>query len=1038
MNHIRKISICLAVLMSLFMVFGAAADVMASNTLAVGSDSGSIGYTATLPITISLDSEVKVGSLAFTLGYDPGVFEFVGLEQETKAISDASEYYTTTTGGAGTYTGYTADVVENTMFYQVNDLGDLDGNKFGRVLVAAASAHEVTGPRLFKAKFLIKGGDGTYPIELLETIVHNPAAGYNTPTITPVLVGMPAAYSNAEGYYPTPVYTASLVDGHITVSATKYTITGSVTYGDGGAANGSIVELQKPTAAAGGYWYIEQTTVRNGTYSFSKPAGSYRLVVHPYDPMYLEASSDWFELTQNVTRDFTLASGAVRKSGTVTINGQVLPGVRVKVFDENGKLIRIYPVNDQGYFETEALAPGDYTYVLVYGNQESGSISEANIDGYNWPLTLYSIAGTVKGLSSDDEVVIEAASQTGKLLKFKRLTAGSAVDYTIVNLVPANDYIVSATTANNPVQYYSNVTDITQATKVDISSANATSIDFDFTSVETATITGQVVKNGSGVADIGVYALEVNTYGLVSQLTDSAGNYTLTVAPGSYEVFVFSSGKAFYYKSATETTQKESEATILVLNAGDSSSDANIDITECDCTLSGNVTYERTGGDPVAGALITAISDKVQAAGFTRRDGSYLLTGLCQDTYQVEMNPLTGDYAIQVTSITIDGSNCDSVAVNFIIDTGNTLSGQVTEQGTVTPISRAMLYLTDNSTGELVGHRMYFTNPQGNYSIGDIPTGVYTLHVSHPRFESATVEDLDISADTTQDVELSKGAFIYGHVEDGSFNAIAGATIIAVVADEEPSYAVTDGSGDYAIYGLDSTKTYLVFASKRGYERAFHPNLVQPATPDGTMVDFTLTPPAETFDLDGTVTTDCTSYTQVVGATVIASYNPGAGKPDSFKVTTTVANGYYSFTGLPQDANYHLVVVPPGNLRLKVISNIDGTGGDVTQNIFIPCGGAISGKITLGTAANLVYVVLWDSSSGDLVGYVAVITPDAAGKYPYSFDGLAAGNYKVVAGAAGNVTKWYATDPDTGADRDQATAVSSPASDIDITLSSSQ
>ena len=1030
MNNTKKFSVCLAVLLlSCFMVFGTAT----ANTLTVGSDSGDVGYTATLPITMSLDQGVEVGGVAFTLGYDPDIFEFVGLEQETKAISDASEYYTTTTGEAGTYTGYTAEVVGDTLFYQANDLADPDGNKFGRVAVAAASARALTGTRLFKAKFRIKGGDGTYPIELLKTIIENPDAGYDAPTFIPVLVGMPAAYSNAQGYYPTPVYTASLEGGSITVHAPEYTISGSVTYQGGTQANGSVVELQKPMAAAGGYWYVDETTVRNGTYSFSEPAGSYRLVVHPYDPMYLEATSDPFDLTAtNVTVDFTLASGAERKNGTVTVNGQVLRGVRVKVFDADGNLVGIYPVNDQGYFETQPLAPGDYTYYAVYGNQEQAITETELTAGYDWDLTLYSIAGTVKGLDSGDKVLIEAGSRTGKMLKSEVFTAGSAVEYTIANLVPADDYIVSATTANNPVQYYSNVTDITQATKVVVSASTAdeysvvTGIDFDFTSVDTATITGRVVKNSSGVADIGVYALNPGTYAIVSQLTDSAGNYTLTVAPGSYEVFVYSGGKAFYY-NATETTQQESQATILTLGAGGEKSSIDIDITECDCTLSGNVTYEREGGGPVAGALITAISDKGQAAGFTRRDGSYLLTGLCQGTYQVEMNPLTGNYAIQVKSITIDESNCDSAAVDFIIDTGNTLSGQVTEQGTGTPISRAMLYLTDNSTGELVGHRMYFTNPQGNYSIGDIPNGIYTLHVSHPDYESATVENLDISADTTRNVTLSKGAFIYGKVQDGSGNAIAGATIIAVVAGEEPSYAVSDGSGNYAIYGLDTTKTYLVFASKRGYERSF---AVGSASDSGTQLDFTLTQPAQTFTLQGTVTNACYSPAAgVANARVIASYNPGAGKPDFFKVTTTDANGDYSFTGLPVPgtgaSDYRLVVVPPGNLRVQVRSGIEGTAdATVTENFEIPCGQSISGTVTGAPAGAGVYVVLYDSS-GDFVDYTVAGTDGG-----YSFGGLVGDNYKVVATSEGKV-KWY-NQKDT---IDAADAVS-PGATADINLGS--
>ena len=173
--------------------------------------------------------------------------------------------------------------------------------------------------------------------------------------------------------------------------------------------------------------------------------------------------------------------------------------------------------------------------------------------------------------------------------------------------------------------------------------------------------------------------------------------------------------------------------------------------------------------------------------------------------------------------------------------------------------------------------------------------------------------------------------------------------------------------------------------------------------------DFTLGLPTQTFNLEGVVTATggCVGYTLVEEAEIIVSYSPGADLSVFFSVTTTDQNGRYSFSGLPQHDSFRMVIVPPGHLKIQTINGIDGTQGDVTLDVIIPCGSAISGTITTTVSANVVYVMLYDENDRFMDYTVA----DSNGHY--AFYGLSdAVMYKVVAAAAGNATKWFDLDGD--------------------------
>ncbi len=1006
-----------------------------TKTLAIGTASGGVGDTTTLPISISGDATTKVGGLAFTVLYDPAILEFVSISQAATKVSDGSDCKNTDTGA---YDQCDAATIGQTLFYQANDVKDNSGAPLGKLLVAAASAQGVDNGTVFNIQFKIKGGDGTYPVQLVRTIIENPAAGYPTPTLIDPLVGMPASQPDANGNYPTDPILAQLQQGAVTVQGAQYKIAGTVTYQGGGkdgqnADGSSVLLLEK----FGTYTALKaKTIVKNGQYAFTVAQGDYQVEVRPADPAYFADAQAVSVTSADVTHDVTLKT-ATRYHGTVVLKGtgKALPGVKIEVTDTaTGKVVGVFPTDENGYWETRPLDPnGTYTYKAVYGNQTT-TVTAGDTPS-EWDLTLYAISGTISGLNAGmplTDIQVTAGSRTARLLLKTQpadLTDNNdgTYAYTINNALPADDWIVAAAVKDKPVQYFDGKQDVTAADKQTIAAADLPNIDFNFATTQSASIAGTITKNSAALANVQVYAFDPSSFAAVMGTTAADGTYKLTVPPGSFQVFATVDNKTYFY-SAAGTTQKVGDATTVTVANGDAKTGINIAVVECTFAIKGKVTFERPDGPPVAGALVAAVGTKGRGKAFTDVDGSYTIGGLCAGDYEVVMDPQQGGFPPQRQDVTIADSDATA---DFVIDTGFTLSGKITDSSDGSPVANAMIFLVDETTGRLVGNRMYFSGSDGSYAIKDIPSGVYGLNVHHPDYDDALEPHLNINADTTKDVALSKGAWIHGTVTDANdtTKTLAGVMVTAVPlnsSSEKPRFARSGTDGTYAIHGLSASTNYLLIASKKGYERKIHTPFVTPAT-DGTQADINLTPLTAFFTLSGTVTKKCDS-SAVEGARVIVSRDLGNGQ-SFFAATKTDGQGKYSFPNLPQATGYNLIVIPGATLPVTKVTGIDGTAGDVTEDVQIDCGSEISGKITLGAAADKVYVVLFTAANA-YVDHKVLTDKDADGNYPYTFSGLAAGNYKVVAAAAGNTATWY----DNKTTNTDADTVAAGTPNVDITL----
>jgi hypothetical protein len=528
---------------------------------------------------------------------------------------------------------------------------------------------------------------------------------------------------------------------------------------------------------------------------------------------------------------------------------------------------------------------------------------------------------------------------------------------------------------------------------VDLTSANKTDANFDFTTVTMGTIGGKVTDNTAG-ANIGVYAFETATFAL-TQVTAVNGDYSFTLSPGKYEIFVIkTNGKIFYYKDGG-ATQSEAEATILTVAGGGQLSDKNLDITEDNNVLTGKVTFKRADGDPAINVLITATSAAGKGIAITGQNGAYSIGGLKPGNYLVEMNPLNSKYAVQSATVTIPTTSPQ----DFIIDTGNVLTGTITNSSGGAAVPGAMVYLLDQQTGGLINGRMYFSDALGKYTIADIANGIVTLNVTHPLYRNYSEPNLSITSDLTKDVQLVRGAYFNITVRDGDNGNVAlpGALVIVLRAGAVPVYALTDASGNCKIYGLDSSKSdYIVIAQKAGFERKA-PTGLNPVD-GGTPVTIDLIRPAARFALSGTITSDCPGNPPVIDAFILVS----SAAKDFFASTVTDTKGEYGFTDLPQASDYRLVVVPGGALRTQVQTGLNYTGSlTQTNSVTIPCGSQITGTVTR-TGTTPIYVFLY-TAAGQFVGFTQADGTTGA----YTFTGIAAGNYKVLAVSSGFSPKWY-------------------------------
>ncbi len=298
------------------------------------------------------------------------------------------------------------------------------------------------------------------------------------------------------------------------------------------------------------------------------------------------------------------------------------------------------------------------------------------------------------------------------------------------------------------------------------------------------TITGQVTETGYGP----VSGATVSTDTGQSTTTDGSGNYTLTGVP---------SGSRTVTASATYFNSNSSTVTVT----GGQSTTCNIALTRQTGNLVGLIKNNVTGTILVGANATIAGIGTVQ----TNTAGKYTFTGLRAGiTYTVtgSMSGYLNNSKDRLVSAGVDNWN------SFNLDPQAIVSGQVTSSAGGA-VSGATVTLSNGSTAT--------TDANGNYSIGMLAAGTYTMTVTHSlHLDWSGSVTTTAGATTTQNVTMTKVADVIVDNNDTAFS-VTGAWSTGTSAGywgTNYRYKSTSTADDRATWslGLPKAGSYAVYA----------------------------------------------------------------------------------------------------------------------------------------------------------------------------------------------------------------------------------
>ncbi len=597
---------------------------------------------------------------------------------------------------------------------------------------------------------------------------------------------------------------------------------------------------------------------------------------------------------------------------------------------------RVVRTDSSGQYLLDRLIPGMYVvyaakrgYVGEFYNNtrvfsEATPVQVAENDttaGIDFDLTA---GAKISGMVADqaDGTPLGGAHVTARLILKPHLTfhAVSSGDgsYTIEGL-PAGSYIVSARLEGYAREYYDNVSRPDQATPVSVTPPNEVT-GIDFTLSKSSAISGRVTDAITGEplveARIRVLAL-IGNHPLFQRqtVTDSSGEYVISVPPGFYLVYADRKGyRGEFYDDVVDPLQ----ATPVQVTENEHVTGIDFGLLPLG-SISGKVVDQETG-QPIVGALVGAFPERFRpylvAIGevdpgvrarlrglFARTDstGSYTIDGLPAGTYFVgavaegylpefwQEAATIGD----ATPVEVN-DGVETTGIDFTLTHGGAIAGFVFSKKDSLPVSGAVVRVRLKGTGFV---RIGYTDDTGAYKVRGLPTGSYYVYADAEGFvgqyydgvfrksEATLVEvtapNVTEGIDFYLPSEPTDRSFIAGHLtnqEDGT--PIPGGIIVAIpLGRGRAHFAISGPLGGYRIPGL-LPGSYVVLAWAPGFVAEFYDNarnwrkatpVVVP--PSRTDIDFALRPrPRGPYHVRGRVVSS-RDGSPLVGVAVYAEQN---------------------------------------------------------------------------------------------------------------------------------------------------------------------
>jgi Carboxypeptidase regulatory-like domain len=336
-------------------------------------------------------------------------------------------------------------------------------------------------------------------------------------------------------------------------AASAATVTGTVTSAVASIPLGGMVVAAYDTS---GMLRGNASTDPTGFYSLTLPAGDYRLLA--YDPAGVYATSfdgnaDSFETTpvrriadSGAQASFALVKGARVTGRVTTASGTAIPGAVVEAYNLSGTRRGFTTANSSGDYSI-VLPPGTYKFIaydaggLYAPSFHLGSRTFAGATPVAVTETVPAIVGFNLGIAARvSGTAVDAATHAPLpgVLVFAFTPAGVRVAVTTTNAagrflfsLPAGDYRFVAADESHvyATAYFDGSRSFEGSTVVIVAAGEQRELQIPL--AHAVRVTGRVNAPNLVVA---AYNLDGTQHAMAT--SDTAGNYTLAVAPGQYKI----------------------------------------------------------------------------------------------------------------------------------------------------------------------------------------------------------------------------------------------------------------------------------------------------------------------------------------------------------------------------------------------------------------------------------------------------------------------------------------------------------------------
>ena len=583
---------------------------------------------------------------------------------------------------------------------------------------------------------------------------------------------------------------------------------------------------------------------------------------------------------------------------------------------EEGYIVEIDSSNDlypyQAYNETEdrknaiKVAPGitGIDFNLKTGNTLNGKVVDEN-------------GNPLKNVNINTWSLSKEFSNSA--------TTNAAGRYSIPNLPPADDYIVSASSDQYPVQYYYHQNKQENADHVDLSTGNVFNINFKMD--KGAVITGKIIVEDGQPGNIFVNVWSETDERLHTQQSDTEGNYTfigLNPNIADYLIYVWEDNylRAFYNKDGTK--HKWEEATLVA----PSSISREIRLSK-GLTIQGKITS--SDNRIIANARVEAWNESDQffaddvSTSKSPQGYNYQLTGLPENTtYTILVSHenyldtsatfILGENDITDANIALEDQEPRKISGHILqLDEGDTVFVKVRPKGSTDIKMKAV-----KSDGQQqVPFSFTGLKPAANYILDILPTAKYPYVAYDGAEKIQDAKSIDISQDNKTDIVLNldrntktiSGTITFPENAMGHMVWVY-AWSIKLQAENQTSVENT-GNNEvrYTITGLRPSDDYMVSVDSNIYQQQFFYNAN--TLSDATRIDLTNDETQDDIDftLHKGVSISGTIYSKNDEPLDNVHVEAWSASKDSLGFSTSESDGSFSIGGLQNTDDYLVYIL---------------------------------------------------------------------------------------------------------------------------------